>query len=330
MTSFMPMALNERLLGGTEHFVDMADGWSLRVGIWAASRLSGAEPKGTLFFLNGRGDFLEKYAEFCMNMAAAGYDVVSWDWRGQGLSGRTTPGDPRSHLESFDILVDDALALFNHPMFSKLPLPWNLAAHSMGGHLALRLLAKKPDIVSKAILLAPMMGIMTAPMSAGMAQRFVRFMCSIGQGMRYAPGQGSYGLLFRSPIRQRRLTGDTGRFAAEGDAIKSNSKLAIGGVTIGWSQAAFDSIHMLLEIEKIAAIRLPVLMFLAELEYIVDSEAAERFAARLPNCAVHKIEGARHEMLRETDIIRNKVIDQIQIFLQNATLNIPSLHSQIV
>jgi lysophospholipase len=310
---------NERLLGGTEQFVRMADGWLLRVGIWAASRPSSVQPKGTLFFLNGRGDFLEKYAEFCMNMAEAGYNVVSWDWRGQGLSGRTTSGDPRSHLESFDILVDDAIALLGHTMFAELPRPWSLAAHSMGGHLALRLLAAKSDIVSKAILLAPMMGILTAPMSAMMARRFVRFMCSIGQGTRYAPGQGSYGLLFRSPIRQRRLTGDTGRFAAEGDAIKANPKLAIGGVTIGWSQAAFDSIDMLFESEDVAAIRLPILMFLAGLEYIVDSEAAARFAERLPNCAVRRIEGARHEMLRESDAIRKNVIDQICAFLQSAT-----------
>ena len=43
--------------------------------------------RGTLFVLNGRADFSERYFEFNKEMTARGLAVVSFDWRGQGGSG---------------------------------------------------------------------------------------------------------------------------------------------------------------------------------------------------------------------------------------------------
>jgi lysophospholipase len=303
------------LLGGQAIFQSMPDGWRLRTGVWAPKKSDSSAQKGTLFFLNGRGDFLEKYDEFCRDMSGHGYHVASWDWRGQGLSGRTLEGDPRSHLESFDILLADSQTLFALPEFMQLPKPWYLAAHSMGGNLAVRLMMADQTLFNRALLYAPMLGISSAPLSGIMARRFVKFMCSIGQETRYAPGQGSYGVLFRSPLRQRRLTGDIVRFAQEGDAIRHNPELAIGGVTMGWSNAAFQSIDYILHSVDVSSLKFPILMFLAELEYIVESGVAESFAKRLPSCEVRYVKAARHEILREVDVIRNNVIAQTLEFL---------------
>jgi lysophospholipase len=303
------------LLGGHAIYHTMPDGWHLRIGIWKPKNIDSSPQKGTLFFMNGRGDFLEKYAEFCRDMTGHGYHAASWDWRGQGLSGRTLEGDPRSHLESFDLLLDDSRSLFASPEFQQLPKPWYLAAHSMGCNLALRLVIVDQTLFHKALLFAPMLGINSTPLSGVMARRFVKFMCSIGQETRYAPGQGPYGVLFRSPLRQRRLTGDVTRFAQEGDAVRNNPKLAIGGVTMGWSNAAFQSIDYILNLEDVTRIQMPIVMFLAELEYIVESDVAEAFAKRLHRCDVRYVEAARHEILREVDSIRNNVITQILAFL---------------
>ncbi len=303
---------SDHLFGGRAAFVTLRDGWQLRTAVWD-SLVSPVH--GTLFFLNGRGDFLEKYGEFCRDAALAGFQVASWDWRGQGLSGRIPADQSRSHLESFDGLLADMVDILARAPLANLPKPWFLVAHSLGGHLALRHLQTDRESFAKAVLLAPMLGISTGPISPQMARRFVRLMCAVGQGGRYAPGQSDYGPLFRSRMRQLRLTGDARRFAQEGNAIKQNPQLAIGGVTMAWSLAAFQSIDQLLAADAVEQITTPILMLLAKLEHVVDSTASESLGARLPHAEVRTIAHGRHELLREVDSVRSDVARQIFDFL---------------
>lgn len=293
---------------GTWH---AADGWALRTAVWGRPSSS-----GTLVFLNGRGDFIEKYAETCRYWAAAGYRILTWDWRGQGLSGRLFNDKIHAHLTSFDPLVADACALLRDPAYAMLPRPWFLAGHSMGGHLALRLLHDMPDVFSKAVLLAPMLGMNTGPVSPRLARRFIRMMIAAGQGRRFALGQTPYGAVTRSGFRQQRLTSDVARFRQEAEAIDANPALAVGGVTFGWVEAALQSIELVSAPGYLEAIRTPVLTLLAGREQIVDAAAAETLLARLGNGNTSWIDGAAHELLRERDSLRQDVLARIGQFLQ--------------
>lgn len=286
------------------------DGWPIRTACWRA-----ASAKGTIFFLNGRGDFVEKYAETCRQWAASGYTVMTWDWRGQGLSGRMFGETSRTHLESFAPLVEDALGMLRDPALARLPKPWFVCAHSLGGHLALRILHDAPGVFAKAVLLAPMLGLNAGPLPPGLAQRFVRLMVSAGQGRRFALGQTPYGAMTRSRFRQLRLTSDAARFQDESDAIAANPALAIGGVTFGWVNAAFQSLNIIAAPGYVSSIQTPTLMLLAGREQIVDSHAAAEIGKLLPHGRVAWINAAAHELLREQDIIRNEVIVIIDEFL---------------
>ena len=46
---------------------------------------------------------------------------------------------------------------------SVLPAPYFVVAHSMGGHLLLRHLAAAPGSIDRAVLLAPLMGLVAPP-----------------------------------------------------------------------------------------------------------------------------------------------------------------------
>jgi lysophospholipase len=286
------------------------DGWLIRTAHWAS-----AGARGTIFFLNGRGDFIEKYAEVCRDWATAGHHVVTWDWRGQGLSGRMFGEKTRTHLESLDVLLEDALGLVRHPQWQNLPKPWYLCAHSLGGHLALRIVHDAPDVFAKAVLCAPMLGVNAGPLPAKLARRFIRLMLLAGQGKRFALGQTPYGAFTRSSFRQQRLTSDVSRFREEAEAIDANPALAVGGVTFGWVEAAFKSIDVMSAARYLEAIRTPVLVLLAGREQVVDSHAAEALASRLPKGKIVWIEGAAHELLREKDDIRSKALSVIDQFL---------------
>src|SRR5262245_29857691 len=71
------------------------DGTPLRRLTW---RQSGRRKvRGNLLFAGGRGDFIEKYLETLGDWHGAGWNVTSFDWRGQGRS--QTGG--RRELDSF-------------------------------------------------------------------------------------------------------------------------------------------------------------------------------------------------------------------------------------
>ena len=60
------------------------DGWTLRRFDWPAK----GRARGRMLFQGGRGDIFEKYLEAFAHWQAQGWSITSFDWRGQGGSGR--------------------------------------------------------------------------------------------------------------------------------------------------------------------------------------------------------------------------------------------------
>jgi lysophospholipase len=297
-----------------EQRVTMNDGWSIRFG--AAGRPAG--PEKTVLLLSGRGDFIEKYWETMHDLVDRQFHVLSFDWRGQGKSGRLGPSPQHCHAQTFDDLLADACALLDGP-WADLGGPINLIGHSMGGNMAARLLHARADRFRCAVLLAPMLGIQTGPLPVTLVRRLARLMVKRNRGARYAFGQGAYGPQMQAALRRDRLTSAPERFADEAWFMQSQPELLLGGITFGWLNAAFESIATLQAPGVAEAIRQPLLMLLPEREELVDPEAARRFAARLPHGQVIEFADARHELLRERDSLRLAVLEQVcQFFAESA------------
>jgi lysophospholipase len=113
--------------------------------------------KGSILFLPGRGDCYEKYLETLDHWAREGWKVTAADWRGQAGSGRLGADKVTGHIGDFHIWVDD-LALLWQQWAAATPGPHVLAAHSMGGQLALLAVARKQVVPDGLILSAPMLG----------------------------------------------------------------------------------------------------------------------------------------------------------------------------
>ena len=75
--------------GGKIKFTNTSDGFKIRYGIWNTGT------KGTIFFLNGRTEYIEKYSETISKFLCRNYSVVSLDWRSQGLPGDHPVRRPR-------------------------------------------------------------------------------------------------------------------------------------------------------------------------------------------------------------------------------------------
>lgn len=96
--------------------------------------------KGTVFLLPGRTEYIEKYGHTAHDFVGAGFDVLSIDWRNQGLSDRLAPDAMVGHVDRFADFQKDWAAMRSFAAQNDLPKPWYMLAHSMGGCIGLRAL----------------------------------------------------------------------------------------------------------------------------------------------------------------------------------------------
>jgi lysophospholipase len=94
------------------------------------------------------------------------------------------------------------------------------------------------------------------------------------------------------------------RHARSAAVIEAAPDLAIGDPTIGWTNAAFRLMRRFKQSEFPRRLLIPVLIFVAGADRLVDSAAAEEFASRLKagKCIIFGC--AKHEILMEADPLR--------------------------
>lgn len=279
-------------------------GGSLRSVRWPGAR-------GSILFVGGRADFVEKYSEAFWAWIAGGFGIATFDWRGQGRSGRLGRDAHGGHGD-FDRWTSDLDAIA--AWFAReMPAPHHIIAHSMGGHLTLRHLARGGSPFERAVLLAPMLGIGLA--RNPLVRRAADAAARLGLATRYAPLQRGYGSWQQRPERQALLTGCAERFADELWWITGDPELALGGVTYGWLSSAFASIDTLFAPGVLEGIAKPLLMLAGEHERLVDVAAMRTAARRLPDCRFELVPGGRHELLRDVEAVQADVHRRIAGFL---------------
>lgn len=285
-----------------------ADGWPHRTFDWPSG-----EGRGSLLFLGGRGDIFEKYYETFDHWHHAGWSIASFDWRGQGGSGRLSKDPNCGHAGDFSVWIDD-LAEFFAQWTARVPGPHVVVAHSMGGHLALRALAEQRIAPAAVVLVAPMLGLRSAPFGPWLAARVARMMCKMGSPERLAwkrnerPGVPDSG-------RQQLLTHDADRYEDELWWKARIPEINLGPPSWAWVASAYRSTMALEQSRLIESVTTPILILEAEKDRLVDPVVIERIAARLPNAVLRKWGGeSAHEILREADQVRNAALAEIDRF----------------
>ena len=121
--------------------------------------------RGTAVILTGRAEFIEKYRETVSDLIGRGFAVAIFDWRGQGGSDRFPGHGQRGHVPRIEDYLDDLAAVLGRLERLRLPQPWLMLAHSMGGHVGLRQLARESVPIDD--LAAILEAIATAPAPDG-------------------------------------------------------------------------------------------------------------------------------------------------------------------
>lgn len=269
--------------------------------------------RGALLFLPGRGDYYEKYLETLAHWAARGWRVTGLDWRGQAGSGRLGLDARTGHVEDFADWVDD-LAAFWREWRAETPGPHVIAAHSMGGHLALRAVAERRIDPGALVLSAPMLGF-TGKVPGAVLHPLARAMARLGDPRRAAwkwsekPGE-------RLAWRAKLLTHDDDRYADEMWWREARPELAMGPGSWRWVERGYASMRGLFAPGVLEAVTTPAIIAATTADRLVSYPAIERAARRLPRAELVRFgDKAAHEILREADPVRDKALRRIDDFL---------------
>ncbi|MEN8243501.1 MAG: alpha/beta hydrolase [Thermodesulfobacteriota bacterium] len=266
-----------------------------------------------MLLLNGRSEYVEKNDETAADLNKRGFDVFSFDWRGQGLSARMLPNRQKGFVETYADYLGDLDGFIRAVMVPNAIAPFYLLAHSLGGHVGLRYLHDHPGLFKRAVLTAPLIDIAMPSVLKNALRVYARWAVKLGFGENYVPGAGDH----KPPrFENNKLTSDRGRFERMKRQLLETPGLALGGVTHQWLWATFRSIDRLCAKGFIENMETPTLMVAAQNDRIVSLAAQKAMQKRMPQCQLVTLENARHEILVEADEIRNRFWKIFDAFLK--------------
>jgi len=296
------IARNPVPTGAVTGMLTAADGLRLRYARWEATR---GPRRGTVVIAPGRGEFIEKYFEVVAELRRRGFAVAIMDWRGQGGSDRALDNPRKGHVGDFAEYDRDLRQFMLEIVLPDCPAPFAGLGHSMGGALLIRNAIRPGSWFDRMILTAPMLAFSAEKM--GYPQRLVRAYCTAaclaGFGGSFIPG-GHEVMPDQKRFEDNQLTSDRERWQRITGVLEVAPQLGLGSPTVGWVRAALAALAELQGPGCPRRVLVPMLVFAAGADRIVDSRAVEDFAVQLKIGALVRLPGSRHEILQENDPLR--------------------------
>lgn len=291
----------------THSFVNEATGHKIYYG---RVYPHGKPPSAVIVCLGGLSEFTEKYFETAHDMLDRGYAFWMMDWQYQGRSGRLDKIPQRRHSDGFDSDISDFKKFVDdyivpaavHPDVGRIPLV--MLGHSMGGNIGLRFLSSNPKRFDAAAFTAPLLGIYNFSTSMKLfAAALLPVMPLVGK--HYIPDGADWTEASRKSDGSDKFSSDPVRDTLHNIWSKTDPALQVGSPTLGWVSRALRSCAALNKRGTLEGIPIPVLIAIGGAEEIVDNNAVRAAIKRFPNAELLEIDGARHEILMESDQYRN-------------------------
>ena len=297
--------------GGDSFFYKTLDGVNLRIAIWNET-----SSKGTILLQSGRTEFIEKYYEVIQEFINRGFCVALMDWRGQGLSDRVAKNIRIGHVDNFSDYDSDFEEVIRKVYQDSCPKPWIAVGHSMGGCLVASNAAKNTDLFDAIILCAPMLSLQMPNLIKKLTY-ILGFMTKIGLKEKAVarPEWHEDKGWHENPFIENQVTSDPARYERTIMLIREHQELAIGGLTIGWVYGALKRTKVMISPGWIKKIEQPLLLLNATKDKLVNPKENKKICGQSNIVIVKDIE-SEHEILMETDLIREQAWNAIDEFLK--------------
>ena len=297
--------------GGKSFFYTTLDGVNLRIAIWNQS-----SSKGTVLLQSGRTEFIEKYYEVIQEFIHRGFCVALMDWRGQGLSERLAKDVHIGHVKNFSDYDSDFEEVIEKVYQDSCPRPWIAMGHSMGGCLVASTAAKNTNLFDAIILCAPMLSLQMPALVKKLIHIF-GFIAKVGlEEKAVAKPEWSKDKGWReSSFRENQVTSDQTRYERTLRLVREHEELAIGGLTISWVYGALKRTKEMSSPGWIKNIKQPLLLLNANKDKLVNPTENKKICDQSDTVTIEDID-SEHEILMETDLIREQAWNAIDEFLK--------------
>lgn len=274
--------------------------------------LANESAKGTVIMLPGLSEFSEKYYETAQFFIKNNYNFVVVDWAYQGKSTRFRPNPHKRYSDGYDTDLSDLKYLINQYINTSSPI--FLLGHSMGGHIGLRFLMNQPDYIQAAAFAAPMIGIKDLKYTGWLIQHLKPIFKLFKKS--YVPGGKNWRENARKSDGTDVFSSDADRDSLHRAWSLHNPKLQVGNATIQWIIESLASSKILKK--NLHKINIPVLIAIAGKEELVDNSKIRKAVRKITNTKLLNFPNAKHEILMETDDIRNQFLEEtLNLFNQS-------------
>ncbi len=292
---FVEIEGNPPPVGAQVRWLRGAKGRRLRMCV--APGIAGKAARGTVIVCPGRTEYIEKYFEVGRELQDMGFAVLILDWPGQGLSDRLLPDALKGHIDNFSTFMN-ALSKALDEQNETLPRPHVALAHSMGGAIALAAITQQMVKVEAAAFSAPMWGLK----DRFMGMKYLAWaMRTLGRGNMFAVKPTP-----RTTFEENFVTHSRERWEINEQLIEASPQLELGPITWNWLSASLDVIDRFAKPGALEHVTCPVMIATAGEEALVDNDSHHRVSRHLTNVERIFIEHSRHEILMETDDIREQ------------------------
>ncbi len=296
--------------GAVSGFVKTSDGMDIRYAHWKSSNYP---VHGTVLLLHGRAEYIEKLYEIVGDLTSKGFEVLTFDWRGQGGSSRLLTNPRPGYIDEFEHYLMDLEAVMSNIALPDCKAPFYILGHSTGSLIALLAAPVFSNRIRRMVLASPLLGFGRSTMSTGTIKFVSGLLCAVGLGQVYMIGGASPDE--DRPFNGNRLTSDTRRFERNKRFVEENKDLSIGGPTAAWVFAASRAMDHVHDPDFHNQINIPTLLISAGNDEVISLEAIEEMGRRLRSGSSLTIPGARHELMHERDVFREQLLAAFYSFV---------------
>ena len=284
----------------TQYF-SRPDAFSLYSEYFLLPEAETGKTRGTIFISHGFSESCDKYHEVIYYMLREHYNVVLIEHRGHGRSRR--PGESNFantpiHTECFQDYVDDMHCVVQEVLCKKMPAPYYLYAHSMGGAIAATYLEQHTDIFEKAVFTAPMFEINRLGIPKFLAKFIGFWNCLTGKAEKFTIGQKPFCPVpdfANSPCTSEK------RYLYYFQQQLETPEYQGAGSSNRWARESLRACDKLLKTENCQKITIPVLLFQADQDTFVYPGGQNHFIDRIPHGNLIFVPGSRHEIYMSED-----------------------------
>jgi len=266
------------------------------------------EAKGSIVLINGRTESMAKYAETIFDLNQQGYSVYLLDHRGQGFSDRMLENPNKGYVKDFFNYVFDLDTFINEHVLVDNPKHLWALSHSMGGAILALYLLEYPNVFESVIFLSPMFQINFGATGENLTYKIAKAAPS------KTASWASVKSLLAKKFEKNKITSSRARFEMIQNIVREYPETDMGHPTFGWvEQSILAGRHLR---RRAGELHLPMLVIQGGYDKVISIDASKQVCEHASGCQYSVFETARHNLLMETDAIRNNTLDIIVSFFQ--------------